>query len=103
MHGQFVYGEIGGLLIFLVKETAETLSQLWASLATAQTWGELRGAVGDGMTAMLWGIAEFTQYPGDDAPFDATPIVNEYAKSWSVDQLLETHQIAPIEYLNLQE
>ena len=41
------------------------------------------------MTAMLWRIADFTQYPGDQAPFDATPIVNEYAKSWSVDQLLE--------------
>lgn len=88
MHGRFVYGEAGGVLIFLLEETARTLGQLWDAISTAETWRELRAVVGDEMTAMLSRIAEYAQYPGDDAPFDSTPIVSEYAKSWSVDQLL---------------
>ena len=50
---------------------------------------ELREAVGDELTAMLLRIAEFNEYPGDQAPFDRTPIVGELVELWSVERLLE--------------
>jgi hypothetical protein len=89
MQGHFVYGEINNTWIFLRVETADTLTRLWTAMGEAKTWGEMRQAVGTRLVRMLWEMTGFTQYPGDDAPFDATPIVNEYNRSWSVEQLLQ--------------
>ena len=89
MRGHFIYGRIVDLWIFLRKETAETLAQLWAALGEAETWGELRELVGEKVTALLMETAECDQCPDDQTPFVWTPTIRELVETWSVTRLLE--------------
>jgi hypothetical protein len=89
MHNHFIYGIVEGFGIFLKPQTVDVLTRLWVTIGSAKSWGQLRESLGDQMTGMLMGIAKHTEYPGDHAPFDPSPIVQEFSRSWTVKELMQ--------------
>jgi hypothetical protein len=85
---EVVYGYVGSGLVFIFREHAEELSNLWEALNKARTWGEFRRMAGEGryeeVLDLYEGYDEEAEDPGPhpDEAFDASRISGHDDGDW---------------------
>jgi hypothetical protein len=92
--GALVYGEVDGGLIFMGEHRARSQAQIYEVLASATTWGELRGKLPEETFREMVALQRDEQEaPPDDArPFAAAefiPYVEGDWPPWPAQQMLE--------------